>query len=352
MVTTLRTAPVRVTPVPGRPWLRYLLVILLSLLLHLGAWQFRGYLEHRPDSLPKPKPPIEVSLVQAPGPMAETSPVAGPAPSQPQAEPAPKAAPAPKPIAKPLPPAPKPAAKPSAPTAAKTAPPVKSSPPARIEPKVEPAIPPKPAEPRPPKPRKPARREIEEDPNLPALTQPAEKSPEPPPPPRPMPRMDARTQRAERPGKLTDAPVQPPRETGGPGAPGELAGPASSSRSAASPRNPPASSRTPPPGAGAPTGGAYEGAKANAAYLHNPKPEYPNIAKRRQWQGRVILKVRVLADGRAASVSLEKSSGHEVLDEAALEAVRHWHFVPAKRGGKPVDSWVNVPINFNLLDSQ
>jgi protein TonB len=60
------------------------------------------------------------------------------------------------------------------------------------------------------------------------------------------------------------------------------------------------------------------------------------------------LKVQVLASGRAAQVSIAASSGHEVLDEAALDAVRHWHFVPAKRGGQPVDSWVNVPINFNL----
>ena len=99
-------------------------------------------------------------------------------------------------------------------------------------------------------------------------------------------------------------------------------------------------------------GGAYEGPKANAAYLHNPKPDYPSIAKRRQWEGRVVLKVRVLANGTAAAVSVETSSGHEVLDEAALDAVRHWHFVPAQRNGQAVDSWVNVPLNFNLLDSQ
>ena len=76
------------------------------------------------------------------------------------------------------------------------------------------------------------------------------------------------------------------------------------------------------------------------------------MAKRRQWEGKVILKVRVLADGKASQVSIATSSGHEVLDEAALEAVSQWHFVPAKRGGQAVESWVNVPINFNLLDAQ
>ncbi len=59
----------------------------------------------------------------------------------------------------------------------------------------------------------------------------------------------------------------------------------------------------------------------------------------------------MLANGTAAAVSVATSSGHEVLDEAALEAVHRWHFVPAKGGGQAVDSVVNVPINFNLLDS-
>jgi protein TonB len=97
--------------------------------------------------------------------------------------------------------------------------------------------------------------------------------------------------------------------------------------------------------------GGYEGPKV-AAYLHNPKPEYPPMAKRREWEGRVILKVRVLASGTAGEVSIATSSGHDILDESALEAVKHWRFIPAKRGGQPVDSWVNVPLNFSLLDSK
>lgn len=66
------------------------------------------------------------------------------------------------------------------------------------------------------------------------------------------------------------------------------------------------------------------------------------------WEGRVVLRVEVLADGSAGAVSVAKSSGHEALDDAALEAVRRWKFVPAKRDGAAVNSSVNVPINFNL----
>jgi protein TonB len=62
----------------------------------------------------------------------------------------------------------------------------------------------------------------------------------------------------------------------------------------------------------------------------------------------VLLRVQILADGSAGSVSVAKTSGFESLDEAALAAVRRWKFVPAKRDGNPVESVVNVPINFNL----
>lgn len=93
---------------------------------------------------------------------------------------------------------------------------------------------------------------------------------------------------------------------------------------------------------------SFEEAKAHAAYLHNPKPDYPALARQRQWEGKVLLKVRVLASGRPGEVSVQQSSGHEALDEAALNVVQRWNFVPAKRGGTPVDSWVSVPIVFKL----
>ena len=109
----------------------------------------------------------------------------------------------------------------------------------------------------------------------------------------------------------------------------------------------PTTSQTPSPSV-EPLAGHFEGPKLNADYLHNPRPDYPIQAKRMGWEGRVVLRVDVLADGSPGAVTLAKSSGHELLDEAALEAVRRWKFVPAKRDGSPVSSSVNVPINFNL----
>jgi protein TonB len=56
----------------------------------------------------------------------------------------------------------------------------------------------------------------------------------------------------------------------------------------------------------------------------------------------------VTREGSAASVSVEKSSGSASLDDAALEAVRNWRFVPARRGAQAVEAWHLVPIVFKL----
>lgn len=88
-------------------------------------------------------------------------------------------------------------------------------------------------------------------------------------------------------------------------------------------------------------------ATANAAYLNNPKPDYPAVAARQGWGGTVVLRVRVLANGSAESVEVKKSSGRKVLDESAQAAVRKWTFVPSKRGSTPIDGWATVPIVFN-----
>ena len=85
-----------------------------------------------------------------------------------------------------------------------------------------------------------------------------------------------------------------------------------------------------------------------ADYLHNPTPEYPNMARRRGEQGRVLLKVLVTLNGDAGNVVLEKSSGSNYLDEAALNAVKNWKFIPARSNNEAVSGYVTVPISFSL----
>jgi len=86
----------------------------------------------------------------------------------------------------------------------------------------------------------------------------------------------------------------------------------------------------------------------DAAYLNNPAPAYPSLSRRLGEQGRVLVRVHVDAQGIPTSVVLRASSGHERLDTVALDTVRRWKFVPARRGAEPVSAWVIVPIVFNL----
>lgn len=83
-------------------------------------------------------------------------------------------------------------------------------------------------------------------------------------------------------------------------------------------------------------------------YKINPKPKYPLIARTRGHEGEVLLKVWVLEDGSVGELKLEKPSGYSVLDESALNSVRNWIFVPGKRNGIPIRSWVTIPIRFQL----
>lgn len=69
----------------------------------------------------------------------------------------------------------------------------------------------------------------------------------------------------------------------------------------------------------------------------NPPPEYPSLARRQHWQGVVVISVRVAADGGVTSAVVARSSGHALLDAAAIKAVRDWRF----RGG-PGETTVEV----------
>ena len=89
-------------------------------------------------------------------------------------------------------------------------------------------------------------------------------------------------------------------------------------------------------------------ARFDADYLKNPAPPYPPLSRRMGEEGKVILRVSVNPQGGADQVEIRTSSGSQRLDESALNTVKHWKFIPAKRGDTAVQSWVLVPIAFKL----
>jgi periplasmic protein TonB len=80
----------------------------------------------------------------------------------------------------------------------------------------------------------------------------------------------------------------------------------------------------------------------------NRAPVYPESARRRGEQGRVMLQVSVSTDGTPLEVDVLATSGHPSLDSAALSAVRQWRFIPASQAGMPVRAFAEVPIRFRL----
>jgi periplasmic protein TonB len=83
-----------------------------------------------------------------------------------------------------------------------------------------------------------------------------------------------------------------------------------------------------------------------ASYL---QPSYPAAARRADMEGRVELRVLVGIDGRIKAAEVKRSSGHEILDQAAIEhALKKWRFKPATQDGKPIEGWLLVPISFEL----
>ncbi|WP_017786879.1 energy transducer TonB [Aeromonas dhakensis] len=87
---------------------------------------------------------------------------------------------------------------------------------------------------------------------------------------------------------------------------------------------------------------------ARDARLNNPEPQYPYESRRRGEEGRVILNVRVTAEGTAASVEVDKSSGYRRLDMTARKTVSRWKFIPAKQNNVAVEASARVTIIFKL----
>lgn len=82
--------------------------------------------------------------------------------------------------------------------------------------------------------------------------------------------------------------------------------------------------------------------------LSAPEPVYPEAARRRGQEGTAVVGLLIGEDGTIRETWIETSAGDASLDEAALEAVRSWRFVPARQGGSPVAARSRVPVVFQL----
>lgn len=83
---------------------------------------------------------------------------------------------------------------------------------------------------------------------------------------------------------------------------------------------------------------------------NNPKPSYPYFARTMNYEGLVVVRVEIAADGTAARIEIAESSGYNILDEAAVDTVKEWAFVPAMKDGIAITTWLEIPIRFMLTE--
>ncbi len=82
--------------------------------------------------------------------------------------------------------------------------------------------------------------------------------------------------------------------------------------------------------------------------IYTPPPEYPELARKAGIEGKTVVKMLVDIDGSVIDVQIVKSSGNQMLDEAAVACARKTRFTPAKQRDKFVRVWVARSIDFRL----
>ena len=75
------------------------------------------------------------------------------------------------------------------------------------------------------------------------------------------------------------------------------------------------------------------------------RPAYPSEAQQNDWEGEGLFELRIDAAGRVRSVSVLRSTGHQILDKAASDALRDWRFRP-----NSIDL-VRVPLEYKITAS-
>ncbi|HEV7606075.1 MAG TPA: energy transducer TonB [Steroidobacteraceae bacterium] len=82
-------------------------------------------------------------------------------------------------------------------------------------------------------------------------------------------------------------------------------------------------------------------------YLHAVKPVFPRESQRKHEYGTVLVRVLVDILGRPAQLQIERTSGYERLDNAALRCVEQFRFRPHEVNGVAQPAQVLIPVGFD-----
>jgi protein TonB len=102
----------------------------------------------------------------------------------------------------------------------------------------------------------------------------------------------------------------------------------------------------PPPKPAAPTRVKQGGNVTAASILNQTRPLYPALARQARIQGNVVLHAIIDKDGKVAQ--LEVISGHPLLVQSALDAVKQWRYKPTLLNGDPVEVDTTITVTFTM----
>jgi protein TonB len=102
----------------------------------------------------------------------------------------------------------------------------------------------------------------------------------------------------------------------------------------------------PPPKPTAPTRVKQGGNVTAASIIQQTRPLYPALARQARIQGSVVLHAIIDKDGKVAQ--LEVISGHPLLVQSALDAVKQWRYKPTQLNGDPVEVDTTITVTFTM----
>ena len=85
---------------------------------------------------------------------------------------------------------------------------------------------------------------------------------------------------------------------------------------------------------------------AQGLLIHEVRPQYPALARSARIQGSVVLQATIGKDGTIQNLHL--LSGHPLLTQAAMDAVRQWRYRPYLLNNEPVEVDTTIQVNFTL----
>ena len=76
---------------------------------------------------------------------------------------------------------------------------------------------------------------------------------------------------------------------------------------------------------------------------------YPKFAKRRNWQGKVLLSLRITSSGKIKNIQIDNSSGYNILDQAAINSMRKVGKLPQTASWLENDIELEIPVVYQLI---